>query len=638
MVAARPRAIRHIWWIFLAILAADTVLVSLNIARTARNEAKVAHTLRVLNAVNRLQGSLTDSETGARGFLVTGKDEFLEPYRLSQPATRELWSELRELMAGDDQHTRWLDELEPLIQRRLEVLKQTIEARRQTPRDPQREIELVERGKRTMDEIRSRTSKLRTDEEALLDQRADAARGTLTTSIFSAIVGGSATVGMLILTRFLMRREREVRREADESLRQSEERFRLIAESLPQFVWVTAPDGHYEFCNQRWLDYTGLASDKSLGYGWTGPLHPDDRDHFEKLWKHALATGEPFETETRFLDVHGESRWFIARVLPLRNRRGTITRWLGTAGDIDNQKRANEELEQRVRERTAEIQEVVANLYSEAMLREQAADQLRRMTIELQRSNKELEQFAYLASHDLQEPLRKIQAFGDRLKSKFGDQLANGGREYLERMQASATRMRRLIDDLLAFSRVATRPQPFTEVDLNVVAEEVLTDLEDAIERTGASVDIGPLPTIRADALQMRILLQNLLTNALKFHKPGEPPRVTIRAETLSNMPNTPPTGPAQMTVRIDIRDEGIGFEEIYRDRIFEVFQRLHGRHEFEGTGIGLAVVRKIVERHGGQIHAQSTPGEGATFSVYLPLQAPAGSDVRDEPAIAAEP
>src|SRR6478672_2654235 len=141
MAAARPRAIRHIWWIFLAILAADTVLVSLNIARTARNEAKVAHTLRVLNAVNRLQGSLTDSETGARGFLVTGKDEFLEPYHQSLPVTNELWSELRELMAGHDQHTRWLDELEPLIQRRLEVLKQTVEARRQTPRNPQREIE-----------------------------------------------------------------------------------------------------------------------------------------------------------------------------------------------------------------------------------------------------------------------------------------------------------------------------------------------------------------------------------------------------------------------------------------------------------------------------------------------------------------
>jgi PAS domain S-box-containing protein len=434
---------------------------------------------------------------------------------------------------------------------------------------------------------------------------------------------------MLILANFLIRRERDIRRRSEEFLRQNEERFRIIAESLPQFVWVTGPDGHFEYCNRRWLDYSGLTTGQSLGYGWNGPLHPGDREQFEKLWKHSLMTGEPFETETRFHRSQSESHWFLVRVMPLRNRAGKIERWLGTASDIDDQKRANEALESRVRERTVELQTVIADLYTEARERERATEQLNQTAAELARSNKELEQFAYLASHDLQEPLRKIQSFGDRLKMKFASEIAEPGREYIDRMQSSAARMRRLIDDLLAFSRVSTRPLPFEDVDLNVVAQEVLGDLEDAMQRTGARVDVGPLPTIRADAMQMRQLFQNLLTNSLKFHRPHEPPHVTISAATLARMPTDSPDAVGRMAVQIDIADNGIGFENEYRDRIFEVFQRLHGRTEYEGTGIGLAVVRKIAERHGGIVAANGEPGGGAVFSVILPMNE-SGDQQRD--------
>jgi PAS domain S-box-containing protein len=479
---------------------------------------------------------------------------------------------------------------------------------------------LVTDGKHNMDDIGKVLGKMRAEESRLLGIRREVAGSTLTTSIYSAIIGGALTVGMLILANYLMRRERNIRRQSEEYLRHNEERFRIIADSLPQFVWVTGPDGHFEYCNRRWLDYSGITTDQSLGSAWTGPLHPDDRELFEKLWKRALASGEPFETETRFQRPDGESRWFLVRVMPLRNRAGKIERWLGTASDIDDQKRANEELESRVRERTSELQTVIADLYTEARERERATEQLNLTAAELERSNKELEQFAYLASHDLQEPLRKIQAFGDRLKLKFGDQIADPGREYIDRMQISAARMRRLIDDLLAFSRVSTQPLPFTDVDLNIVVQEVLGDLEDAVQRTGARVEVGPLPTIRADAAQMRQLLQNLLTNSLKFHRPGEPSRVTVSAATLARMPDDSPDSTGRMAVRIDIADNGIGFENVYRDRIFEVFQRLHGRNEYEGTGIGLAVVRKIAERHGGIVTAHGKPGGGATFSVVLPM------------------
>jgi PAS domain S-box-containing protein len=247
-----------------------------------------------------------------------------------------------------------------------------------------------------------------------------------------------------------------------------------------------------------------------------------------------------------------------------------------------------------------------AKLYAE---HKRAEDSLARQAQELARSNAELEQFAYVASHDLQEPLRKIQAFGDRLKAHCNDTLSERGRDYLQRMQNAASRLQRLINDLLTFSRVTTRAQPFVPVNLAGVAREVVSDLELRIERTGGRVEMNELPTIDADPSQMRQLLQNLIDNGLKFHRPEEAPDVKVYGKLLN--------GRSQIIVE----DNGIGFDEKYLDRIFTIFQRLHARLEYEGTGVGLAVCRKIAERHGGTITAKSKPGEGSTFIVTLPVK-----------------
>lgn len=252
--------------------------------------------------------------------------------------------------------------------------------------------------------------------------------------------------------------------------------------------------------------------------------------------------------------------------------------------------RANEELEARVQARTADLADANTSL---------------------RRSNRELEQFASVASHDLQEPLRKIQAFGDRLSTKFADTLGEQGRDYVERMQASATRMRALIDALLTFSRVTTKAQPFVPVDLDAIARDVAGDLEARIAQSGGQVEVEALPAIDADPLQMHQLLQNLIANALKFQRPGVPPQVRVSGGLRDT-----DRGPV---CELRVADNGIGFDEVYLDRIFEVFQRLHGRQEYEGTGMGLAICRRIVERHGGTITARSIPDQGATFVVTLP-------------------
>jgi signal transduction histidine kinase len=274
----------------------------------------------------------------------------------------------------------------------------------------------------------------------------------------------------------------------------------------------------------------------------------------------------------------------------------------------DRLRQANDQLEEHVRRRTAELD---------------------RANAELERSNGELQQFASVASHDLQEPLRKIQAFGDRLQARFGAGLDEQGADYLRRMLDAAGRMRGLIDDLLAFTRVATGAQPFAPVDLNRLAAEVVSDLEGRLQQTGGRVEVGALPTVEAEPTQMRQLLQNLIGNALKFHRPGVPPAVVVAGRVVPAA-----AGAAGPACELTVRDNGIGFEDKYAERIFGVFQRLHGRGEYDGAGMGLAICRKIAERHGGAVTARGTPGEGSTFTVTLPLtQPPPPEEAHDAPS-----
>lgn len=270
---------------------------------------------------------------------------------------------------------------------------------------------------------------------------------------------------------------------------------------------------------------------------------------------------------------------------------------------IDAEKLAltNEELEAIISDRTLAIE---------------------RYSQELRRSNRELQDFAFVASHDLQEPLRKIRAFGDRLKDKYASQLKEGdGADYINRMQAAAERMSLLINDLLEFSRVSTRASDFEVISLQSALDDVLDNLSEVITGKQATVEADPLPDIEADPTQMRQLLQNLLSNALKFTDEGTKPRVRLKSETFANESDSD----GRLWCKITIQDNGIGFDQRFAERIFTPFQRLHGRGTYSGSGIGLAVCRRVVERHGGSIRVDSEPGKGTLFTVLLPTtQAPA--------------
>ncbi len=258
--------------------------------------------------------------------------------------------------------------------------------------------------------------------------------------------------------------------------------------------------------------------------------------------------------------------------------------------------------------------------------RKQSEKALHEYMAQLERSNQDLEDFAFIASHDLQEPLRKVNAFSNLLLENYGDTLRKEGCDYIKRMQDAATRMKTMLEGLLEYSRISTKALPFSAVDLNKIVGEVLADLEVSIEQNQGQVTVDTLPVIYGDPLQMRQLLQNLLSNALKFHRPDTPPQVHVYAQSASPF-DLYQENLAEAMVQLYVQDNGIGFEDQHINRIFHPFQRLQGRSEFEGSGIGLAICRKIAERHRGWITARSAPGQGSTFIIGLPANPSGGSE-----------
>jgi PAS domain S-box-containing protein len=341
-----------------------------------------------------------------------------------------------------------------------------------------------------------------------------------------------------------------------------------LVEQSPNIMLACDRDSRMRFQN---FTTPGITVSDTLGRSVYETIAPHEHERVRAIIQRVLETGEPASYEIHSIYKPGPE-WFNVRVAAIK------------AGP-----------------------EIVGF----TMILTDISD-LKQTQFRLEQSNRELESFAYIASHDLQEPLRKVQTFGERLKLKSADKLGPEGLDNLERMVGAASRMGRLIEDLLTFARVSSKARPFTQVDLNALAREVLADLEMAIEKAGATVTVGELPTLDADPTQLRQLLQNLVSNALKFRREDVAPSISIQATVKEES--------AECELRVE--DNGIGFEEKYLDRIFQVFQRLHGRgSKYEGTGIGLAICRKIAERHQGSITARSTSGGGATFITTLPLE-----------------
>lgn len=356
-------------------------------------------------------------------------------------------------------------------------------------------------------------------------------------------------------------------------------RDRFFEMSLEVFVVYDPATARWVQVNQMLADITGYSREELCSRPILDFVHPEDR---ERTRDRSRDLGEQRSVSTSFVNRYlrrdGGVRWMEWMSAPAPD--GLVY---------------------------AVGRDITERLQQDATLRQTLAD--------LNARNRELQDFALIASHDLQEPLRKIRAFSDRLQQRHAAQLADEARDYLDRTSQAAGRMQVLIDDLLAYSRVSARGKPFSRVDLQAVMAGVVEDLETALEASGGRVEVEHLPTIDADRTQMRQLFQNLLSNALKFRSPGRPPLIRVEARARD--------GEDGLEWTLLFEDNGIGFEPRYAAKVFAPFQRLHARQQFDGTGIGLAIVRRIVERHRGSIEAEGRPGEGAIFTIRLPARQP---------------
>jgi light-regulated signal transduction histidine kinase (bacteriophytochrome) len=318
-------------------------------------------------------------------------------------------------------------------------------------------------------------------------------------------------------------------------------------------------------------------------------VHKDDLTRVNEIIQKTIKNKKPYFFEHRLINLDGVEKTVHTQGWVTTNKRNKFLRFIGNTVDVTEMKVYEKDLKHKIEE--------------------------------LNRSNQDLEQFAYIASHDLQEPLRKIMAFGDRLSTKHGEQLGPDGQFYLSRMLDAANRMKVLMENLLSYSRVSTKTEPFELVDLGLTIESILSDLEMKIQDVDAEISMAPMPTLNALPTQMQQLFQNLISNALKFVKPNVKAVISIEASEVDKKEMSVLGMPFKNNLyyKIVVRDNGIGFDNEYAEKIFLIFQRLHGRSEFEGTGLGLAICKKIVDNHQGFIVAQSELNKGAVFTVYLP-------------------
>jgi len=575
--------------VMLATIAVITYRSTHGFLNTAQLVARSRHVLEVQESLRR---NLIEAENNVRGYLLAADEQYLPAYDRAQQGLIDDFNALKILTHDRTEQQRQLDALRPLLAKKSAILKSAMTTRHTTGIEAAAMILGDGEDQRVSTEMRELLEAFVNEEQQLLVQREQFTRdiGRSTTAIIivgtvlSFIILGTAVVFIL--------RDIAARRRAEEALAEEHNLLRSVIDAMPEHVFVKDVQGRYVLDNvahrqfigaNRLREIEGKKSDDFLPLDLAQQFMTDD----EKVLRNGTRV---LNREEQIIDRHGNICWLSTTKVPLRDVDGNCIGLVGVSSDISIRKRAEERL---------------------------------RLTAEqLRRSNYELEQFASVASHDLQEPLRKIQAFGDRLQRKCGEAVGEEGRDYLGRMQDAARRMQTLLHDLLTLSRVTSQARPFEQVNLGGIVHEVVGDLEVRIEQSSAKIEVGNLPTIDADPAQMRQLFQNLISNAMKFQRHGSAPEVFISAKIREMTEEQLPGASAGDEIcQIMVQDNGIGFDEKYLDRIFTVFQRLHSRSEYEGTGIGLAVCRKILDRHGGIISAKSAEGQGATFIVTLPVK-----------------
>lgn len=573
----------------LAVLVINAGVTYRNTLKTINDSSWVDHTEEVLIALENTFSTLKDAETGQRGYLITGQEEYLDPYHSAIKSVNKYLQQVKNLTVDNPIQQQRMIDLQGKIARKSAELNQTITLRQKKGFAAAQQVVLSGQGKQEMDQIHDLVTQMENEERQLLQRRTKEAKTSAQQTILTFSIASGVSLALLGLVFYLVRRDFNQRSKAERTLRQSEARFRRIVESnILGFVFAEF-SGKIIEANDAYLQIIGytreeLLSGKVDGKEITPPEYWDD-DQQSIVQVQQTGFCPPLEKE--YIRKDGSRIPIVVGVarIDAANKEQHVSFVL----DLSKQKaaeaevrRLNQTLEQRVHERTVQLEE----------------------------ANQEMQAFSYSVSHDLRAPLRAMQGFAQALLEDYGDQLDDLGQEYAHRIVAAAGRMENLIQDLLSYSRLSRAELGLQQVNLTAVMMEVLTQLESELKERQAQVRVeNPLPQVIGHYSTLVQIVTNLLSNAIKFVPASIKPQVQVWAEKRGN------------DVCLCVKDNGIGIASEHQHRIFSVFERLHGTEAYPGTGIGLAIVRKGVERLGGRVGVESQSTQGSCFWVELPRQ-----------------
>jgi PAS domain S-box-containing protein len=592
-----------IYWLLsiILLLLIGTMLFSMfSINRLKNNLAIQVHTTTVILALNDNLISLLNAETGERGFIITSDSSYLEPYNKARQNISGNISRLRTLTADNPVQQKKLDTLENYVNKKLSIIAKFISLKKQGDDEALKKMLAISgEGKRMMDAIRHANQSMEAEELRLREERTSRTNNSIANAQLILILEGVFASLITFLLAFIIIRELNRRKKIEKELAISSERFLKIFTENPIAMTLSELGTHkILFANNLFYKYFGYSSEEIIGHS-TEELKLISDEEEARLLPILFA----YLNETRS----------VAELQNLSREEGeqlllNLRKALGTRGlDVLYTRKNGETFYANFSYDLIEIDNKKYSIssYQDVSEQKSAENKIIAYSIELERQNKEIEQFAYVASHDLQEPLRTISNFSTLLTEKLDAHPDEETREYLNYINGGAKRMSRLIFDLLEYSRIGKNISK-EQIDCNKLVDEVLTDLSTDIKESGAEIHAQKLPVING-YVYLKSVFQNLISNAIKFQIAGSHPVITISVAD---------KGKEHL---FSVKDNGIGIEEIYHERIFLIFQRLHTRSEYDGTGIGLSQCQKTIELHGGKIWVESELGKGSTFNFTIP-------------------
>lgn len=560
-------------------------------------QSRVARRLITIE-LQRLLTLAIDAETGQRGFVITGQDEYLEPYRRAQSGIPASIDILEKYLSDDPKQLRQVQEIERLQQAKLDELEESIRARKEQGFAAAQAIVLTNRGKIFMDEIRRRLADVQQVEGIKLQNRIAAFERSAEQAFAAIFATGLLNTLLLVMLYLLIRADARQREAAAREAANAETLLRNVIDGSPAMIYLKDAAGNFLLANKTYQELVGNKGGKvRITSKFLHVPNPDESPSAADL--EVLQSGGTVQFEEEVTTSEGVKNFAVSKA-PLRNSEDGIIGVCAVAVDITPLKVAEakvamlvQTLEKRVEQRTAELHQSNQNLLE---------------------ANDQLEAFSYTVAHDLRAPLRGIQGFAEAVNEDYGTHLDETGRDYLQRISKAAARMERLIDDLLSFSRLARMELPLGTVNLDEVVREAMGNLSVQLEQSDAEVSVATdLPPVRANRAACVQVFQNLIANAIKFARPNVRNAIRIRQENAGLEQN------AMNFVRLWVEDTGIGIPAAQTERIFRPFERLHGVDDYQGTGVGLAVVDKAVRRMNGRCGVESVEGQGSRFWIELP-------------------